>query len=143
MMAYRHLLATLYWLTPFLAIEIQHMATQARRTGHDQTWKLFEKRRVGLRIRATDAGEEWSVTYAREGADLTASEIEQFKVECGIPPGATRIPEHGQKRHTVREQSKTVETKDKQHVVVPVERDVELHYVAWRFVKPREEVSHG
>ena len=66
---------------------------QAARTGEDRSITLAHGARLAVRVR----NGETILSVARKGAPVGDREELTFKVNCGVPPGATRVPETGQR----------------------------------------------
>jgi hypothetical protein len=65
---------------------------QAARTGTDRAQDLAHGARLAVRVLEGVV----TLTIARKGKRLGATEIEVFKRDCGVPETAVRFPQEGQ-----------------------------------------------
>jgi len=69
------------------------MKRRAGETGEDRATDLRGGARLAVRVRA----DVITLTISRKEKALGATEIETFKRDCGVPAGAERLPDVGQR----------------------------------------------
>jgi hypothetical protein len=76
---------------------------QARRTGADRAADLAHGARIAFRVEQFEEIETITLSIARRGKPVGASEEVTFKRYCAVPPGATRHPDAPEQQRLLRD----------------------------------------
>jgi hypothetical protein len=79
-------------LTPFIPETWATMLAEARRTGQDQHWPMYDGYRLSVRVK-----ERWIILrISHTDTVIPAHDLQTFHTTLGIPETAVRTPRQGQ-----------------------------------------------